>query len=487
MQLPGISRRRLIKSLGGALAAAPFGRLMQGSIARAATGTAAKRLLLLFTPHGYAAEYWRPKMGASGAFDIEYDKATLAPLAPFRNKIAILDGVDMRVLYETQKTGHTGGMASLWTGSEPLDLGGGDFVGGTPSIDQAVADHFISQGIVTPHRSIELGVGFEMGTNVYTAMNVGSGAGTARRIQGVHDPAVAFTRLFGDATGSDETPEQVAISVARKRSLIDHARTDIQSIRARVGSFEQAKLDAHLDGLRAIETRLDALAGRTCATKVADDGASLDPRAPENVPAILELQTDIIAQAFACDLTRVASLQLYFAGAFVKMPFIGIENDPHTDLAHAIYDGSQSCGGQGLTCNQTVVADYTRMQQWYTTAMAMVLRKLDEIPEENGGSVLDNTLVVWGNELGEPSGHSNVNVPFVLAGGAAGAIQMGRWLQYSQLQSGRCDVSPGTCSTAQAFTVQTPHNALLVSVARAFGIEGDTFGDARYSGGLPGL
>jgi hypothetical protein len=487
MRVSGLSRRRLLQSLGGAVAAAPFARLLHGSIARAEASTAPKRLLLMFTPHGCSVEMWRPRIAPGGGFDFNFENATLAPLAAFQEKLTVVDGLDFRVLYESAKTGHTGGMSSVFTGAEPRDLGGGDFVGGGPSIDQAVANHLLSQGIVTPHKSIELGVGFEIGTNVFTALNFGSGVGSASRVQGTHEPGVAFTSVFGGTAGDDVDLEAIARQVARKRSLIDFARGQIGQLRPQLGVHEQRKLDAHLDGLRAIEVRMDALAGRTCGARVGETGASFDARDPENTPAVLEIMTDILAQSFACDMTRVATLQLLFAGSFVAMPWLDIQGDPHTDLAHAIYDGSNGCGGEGLTCDAGVVERYARMQRWYSEAVAMMLRKLDAIPEANGKSVLDNTIVVWGNELGEPSGHTNVNVPFVVAGGGDGALKMGQWLKLSQEKDGRCDIWPGTCPRSTAFTVQSPHNALLVSVARAFGMDVDTFGDARFSGALPGL
>ena len=85
-----------------------------------------------------------------------------------------------------------------------------------------------------------------------------------------------------------------------------------------------------------------------------------------------------------------------------------------------------------------------------------------------GFGLLDDTLIVWGSEHGDPRLHSYKNVPFVLAGGSQGAFGMGRYLKLGN----------------------QPHNKLLVSVLRAFGItDVDSFGAGTESitGTLPGL
>jgi hypothetical protein len=113
-----------------------------------------------------------------------------------------------------------------------------------------------------------------------------------------------------------------------------------------------------------------------------------------------------------------------------------------------------------------MVDKITAINTWYSEQVKYLMDALAAIPEGTG-SVLDNTLIVWGNELSRGNSHGNEPVPFVLLGGASGALEMGRFLQYDG----------------------TRHNRLLVSICHAMGLtEQQTFGDTDGgSGGLQGL
>jgi len=177
-----------------------------------------------------------------------------------------------------------------------------------------------------------------------------------------------------------------------------------------------------------------------------------------------DLQIQMIAQALACDLTRIVTLQ-YFedgvdGGAPWAQPAVAPSNpwyDPHV-CTHA---------DTGAPGRAEAIANY---QLWFSAQVVKLMDALAAIPEGNG-TVLDHTLIFWTNENGEA--HDLANIPMLLAGGANGAFQMGRWLQY-----------PGSG--------QTPHNQLLVSMANAFpGVSINSYGNtATYNwgtGGLPNL
>jgi hypothetical protein len=108
-----------------------------------------------------------------------------------------------------------------------------------------------------------------------------------------------------------------------------------------------------------------------------------------------------------------------------------------------------------------------QIRVWYAEKFAQLLDRLDAI-EEGDGTLLDNCLVVWGSELGIGNTHSFKSTPFVVAGGASGAIETGRYLEFDE---------------------GADHNRLLVSMCRAMGLDDvDTFGDTDGgSGGLSGL
>lgn len=486
------SRRRFMQNAGLFAAGSAIGQLLLSTRARAQSGDAL-RALFMFTPHGAAWEYWKPKT-VGGDWSIDYDRCTLSPLAPLKDKICVLDGLDFRVLYDglledgQVYSGHEGGMSTFLTGSKPQYLGPGTYVARSRSIDQVLADHLVDQGTILPHRSLELAAGLPSGTVTNDTICYGYGEGEAKRIPGTYDPSVVYTRLFGSFQAQAQTPSEMVDLLGRKQSVLDYARHEITRLKPQLTSFEKEKLEQHLEGIRQIETRIGEMVGTTsvmtteCDGVINQNGLTINPLAVENLPMVLDLHGDILAEAFACDLVRVSTLQILMGGAYLPMPWLGIEVSPHQDLAHQIYDADRN-----LNTDAHVLDPYLDMQTWYAQMVANVLSKLDAIPDGNGKTILDNTIAVWGNEMGDSTVHSNVNVPFVIAGG--GGIEMGRWLEYSQSRSSSCATYQGECQGDydNAYQYLEPHNRLWVSVCQQFGMQIDTFGDAKYTGPLPGL
>lgn len=462
------TRRHFLQKLGlgvGALSL-PFGGLVSRSVAQAQTSAAEQplRLLLVFSPNGTAHDLWRPKATPDGGWSIDFPGSILAPLIPFKEKMLVLDGVDFKVLYDHGSSGHEGGPCTLWTGSPMVDVDGGQYPVNA-SIDQVLAAEL---GQTTALPSLELGVNMPAG-GVHQTFSFGPGGA---RIPHMHNPVEVFDRVFGGIANSPEA-DAVGKTLARKKSLLDFIHADTQRLQDRLAGDERVKLEAHLDAIRGIETKLAAqlAAANTCVvpTKPYFTGEGwLDDkwvRQDENIPAMTELQIDLLVETLRCDLTRFATLDILYASPFNTMPWMGLGN-VHSDIAHA-YDPD----------NPEIVAALADVQRWYAEQLAYLLGKMDAIDEGNG-TMLDNTIVVWGNELGDPSGHSSTNVPFVVFGGG-GKIPLNRHLK---LSTGASEHWSGN------YDQQTAHNGLLVGLMHAFGFtDVQTFGHPDYVGVLPGL
>ena len=105
----------------------------------------------------------------------------------------------------------------------------------------------------------------------------------------------------------------------------------------------------------------------------------------------------------------------------------------------------------------------TRINKWFAEQLAYLAQRLAETPEPGGqGSLLDNTVILWGNELGKGNSHTLDNIPFVLVGNGLD-FQMGRSLKYSK----------------------APHNRLLMALAHGFGHHLETFGNPAFCGDGP--
>lgn len=458
-----LSRRALLRTLGTGAASLPFFNLLRPSIAEAAEAPPL-RFLAVFNPHGTINELWRPQRTESD-FNLDYPGSILQPLTPYKSKTLILEGVDFRVLFEKKEIGHDGGLVSFLTGSRCVNLGA-DAVPENESLDQFLAARVGGQ---TKFRSLELGVYRAAGDSASSTMCFGPGG---KRLPNQIDPQVVYRRLFADLLVQD--PAEAERALRRKKSVLDFVLADLGRMRGRLAGPERAKLDQHLEAVREIERRL--LAGPPPGCSAPAEPATLDPTAIENVPAVTRLMIDLLVQAFACDLTRVATLQQQWCGSVMPMPWLsGLNTDIH-ELVHRVRDEGPS--------GEAARANAGRVQRWYAEQFAYLLERLDAIPEGDG-TLLDHTIILWGNELGDPALHYNLNVPLVLAGGG-GKFRMGRALSYSQSEEPSCEWTDG-CPPASRYGMQTAHNGLLVAIARAFGAEVDTFGDPDYRGELPHL
>ncbi len=171
----------------------------------------------------------------------------------------------------------------------------------------------------------------------------------------------------------------------------------------------------------------------------------------DNIPRISKMQIDLMVNSFAADFARVATLQ--FTNS------VGRREDA---LARRRRGAPRAVAraGQRTTRSQEKL---TKINKWFCEQLAYLAKRLAETPEPGGeGSLLDNTLIVWTNELGKGNSHTLDNIPFVLVGGGLD-FKMGRSLKYTKV----------------------PHNRLLLSLAHGFGHRIEKFGNPDFCGGGP--
>jgi hypothetical protein len=436
-----LSRRAFVRSAGGIALALP---LMDSLRARAQEGSFPKRLVLMYTPNGVIHSGWWPQNVVSEtSFDLN---EAHAPLEPYRDRLLILGGVDLQVTATGPGGPHQRGIGGLFTARE---LQSGTFADGCGrlagwangiSVDQEVAREI---GRDTLFASLELGVR-ALDNDVQGRISY---AGAGAPLPPMNVPADVFTRLITGFT--ERTPELDAIAADRK-SVLDAVQDQFAALSSRVGADDRQKLKQHLELVRDLERRMTAGAsGASCTTPAVPP--ALDPNSEADMPAIAELEIDLLAMAFACDLTRVASFQISTALNRIRYPWLDSPGEGHT-LSHA------------GPSNTEASAELNRRAAWHSSLVARLFDRLSEIPEGDG-TALDNTLFVWGNEVSEGNVHSHVNMPFLLAGGGW-YFRTGRYVRYQGAS----------------------HSDLLVSILNAMGVPRSTFGLEQYcSGELSGL
>jgi hypothetical protein len=436
-----LGRRALLGTAGASALTLPFTKLL-GS--RAKAQATPKRFIVFFVPNGTVQEQWFPT-GTEKEFTLGQISGRLDP---FREHLVFFRGLDIGTRDLGPGLSHDIGMGHALTASELLPA-----TADTPktassglasgiSIDQAIADHI---GADTPFRSLELGVltppSFESPSNrmIYR----GDGVALAPE----NDPVRVYERLFGNQLGD---PAAALKRRARKQSVIDFAKADFANVEKRLGKREVERLESHKEGVLAIEKRL-GLVG-TCAAPGMPGG--FDPYREEDMGKTGQAHIDLMMQAFACDLTRVASIQWTYVFAYQWFAWLGLPALTATMGHHLL---SHDIDNFWPDFKNSLIKIY----QFYMDQFAYLLNALATTPEPDGsGFLIDNTCVLLTSEIARGS-HELVNMPWLVAGNAGGAWEKGR----SLVLNGE------------------GHQKLLVSIAQAYGIESDVFGDPRAESG----
>ncbi len=419
------SRRRFLAGLGATTLAAPFCRLLTGE-ARAG-GVGPKRLLIMATPNGTVPDRLWP---TGGERDFAFGPGSIwEPLEPVRDQVTLLRGLQFH-----SATNHEGGMAAMLTnGDGPESLG--------RSVDQVVASHI---GMSTRLQSLELGVQTSAwGGGIQTRMVYG---GPGYMLPPDDDPSSVYDRLFGDVVLGDVEAAKLR---DRRSRVIDANRAELLDLQSRLGAVEQAKLGDHLDALADMERAMDTVLSCEPGERP-DTGWVYDN---DSFPVIGEAQRSLAVQALACGVTNVVTLQWAHTVSPVVFTWLGLSDGHHT-LSHS--DPTNVVGQD----------NYVLAERWFAEQFRTLVDDLASREDpEYGGTLLDTTLVVWAQEMGDGRLHVCTDVPWVLAG-ATDVLDGGRYL----------DLGP------------TNHAHLLVSICRAFGMDLDTFGnESAGRGGLGGV
>ena len=445
-----------------------------------------KRLLLIHTGNGSILERWREN-GSGAAFRSgealpALRGPILEPLDRHRDRLLLLDGVDIAACYDDDEGwppgpnhGHAGASV-LWTGVN----GGGEAFGGDAgefptgaSVDQLIADH-VGRG--TAVGSLQLSTW----SRPIDPRGVYSFAEGGVPLPAELDPQAVYDRVFGGGAMRDDSAR--LRELARRRRTLDVLRGEIGRLRGALPSSDRDRLEHHLLGIDSLESRLDALGTMTSACVVGDRPGANGRDVAQRL-ATVEAWKEMIRSAFACDLTRVVSLTLTPENVWSPLSFV----DGWAPGLGEVHNASHLTTDPDPTTARRAIDSIVALQRWHATQVAEILDLLASVEEAPGTTLLDNTIVVWGMAMSQGGYHTNRNTPFVIAHGSNGPFRTGRYLRwgsYDQPATGGC---PGSTRCHEASGNQA-NNRLLVSLCHGFGLDGiDRFGDARFAGPLPGL
>ena len=409
-----LPRRTVLRGLGASIALPLLDGMVPAFAAiRNTAARPTRRLSVLYTGNGAVMEDWTPAtVGTDFAFS-----PILAPLAPFRDRVLVLSGLDNApgVRLPGEPAGGHGRISGAFlTGVHVKPTEGADFEAGV-SIDQIAAAHL---GRHTQLASLELGL---ESTEFAGACDAGFSCAYITTISWrtpttplpmEHNPRAVFERLFGDGQSTD--PAARLARAQTDRSILDSVADKAARLKTRLGARDSAKLTEYLDAVRDVERRI-----RMAEAQSDRELPVVDP--PSGVPAGFEeyvrMMYDLQVIAFQADLTRVVTCMVAPEISSRAYPQIGVA-DPHHALSHH----------QGKAEN---LAQLSRINTYHTQLFSYFLERLRSTPDGDG-SLLDHVAILYGRGMADSNAHTPIGLPLVLAGGGAGQLAGGRHVRYPE-------------------------------------------------------
>lgn len=438
---PKIARRTVLRGVGTAMALPlleamlPLGALAQ-SVGKSQRPN---RMAFLFVPNGMHMADWTPTTEGPG-FQLPY---LMEPLKNVRDSINVLSGLTQN---NARALGDGGGdharSASAWlTGCHPRKTDGADIKAGIS------ADQLAAQRVGQRTRFASLEIGCERGAQ---AGNCDSGYSCAYSsciswrtestpVAKEVDPRLVFERFFGNGD-SAESQEARTRRERYRKSILDFVLEDANSLKAKLGYRDQQKLDEYFTGVREIESRLARSEQMT--KQLALSGVAAPAGIPAEYGEHVRLMSDMMILAFQADLTRICTFMFANEGSNRAYRNIGV-TDGHHEVSH--HEGQQE--------KQMKIRAINR---FHIEQLAYLLEKMKSI-REGAGTLLDNSMIVYGGGIGDGNRHNHDDLPILLAGRGAGTIKSGRHLRYPN---------------------ETPMSNLFLSLLDRVGVRAETLGDS---------
>lgn len=426
------SRRSLLKGLGVGMGMLP---LLNSERVIAQTAGVAKRLITITWGSGVVPKDFYVPAGALGTLP-----PILAPLEAWKSKVLAIrgkgtsdsnmGGIDLKTLVDAGGTynGHSS-YPSLLTGTA---------TGTQASIDTLISAQLITGGFAKP----QLNVGALPG-NTSTSWRAGKVKNTSEK-----DPYRLFTSLFA---GASISPAQVNTLLLRRKSVLDHVTAELTTFQKRIGTDDQARVQAHLDSVRQIEMQLTA-----GATTAPGAGCAPPPNTPAGIsltsalalPDHVKLMMDLVAAAVKCDMARAITMDLLDNGGSNNQtfPWINVTTPGFHAIAHL--------GASGY-------AQKTLIDRWFFDRVAYLVGQLGSNPE-GAVTTLDNTVVLVMNDMNVGNFHDVRSMPYLIVGSGGGFFKQGVCVQLA---------------------ANAPNNQLLTSICHAMGLQVTSVGDT-YTGDL---
>jgi hypothetical protein len=443
-----LDRRTVLKGLGAAVSLPWLEAMIPATVTAPSAAARPVRMAFLFVPNGINMEHWTPT-GQGKDFAL---KAIMEPLAPLKQNLNVLSGLAQHNAHALGDGpgDHARSSAAWLTGVHPKKTAGSDIRAGI-SADQVAALSSIGRSSKFP----SLEIGCERGAmagDCDSGYSCAYSSSISWRTENTPvpkevSPRALFERLFGEGGGA-ESAATAARRAKSRASILDFITEEADSLKGRLGAKDQQKMDEYFTSVREIELRLQAAESRNAQASLA--GLTIPaPGIPMDRGEHIRLMGDMMILAFQADLTRVATFM--FANEGSNRPYREISvTDGHHDISHHGH-------------NEKKLIDKKKIDLFHIQQLAYILNKMKSIKEVEG-TLLDNSMIVYGGGISDGDRHNHNDLPILIAGSGGGRLPGGRHLVYDP---------------------NTPMNNLFLSMLDYLGVKVEKLGDS--TGKLQGL
>jgi hypothetical protein len=429
-----LPRRTFLRGMGVTLALPLLDSMVPARTLFAQTAAkASPRLGFVYIPHGAIMDKWTPAAEGAG---FEFTPI-LKPLEPFRDRLNVISGLGHKAADTTAV--HSLSPTTWLSGVRPKATQGVDAFAGVTA-DQ-IAAQSIGQDTVLP--SMELATEDHSGLIgscdrdygcIY--MNTLSWRTPTTPLPMEINPRKVFERMFGQGGSAEER----LVRIQEDRSILDAITRDVASLQLKLGPSDRETMTQYLDNIREIERRIQR------AEKSQGDEDLLLPTRPAGVPFDFEehvrLMYDLMALAYQSNITRVVTFMVSREVSNRTYPQVGVA-DGHHAISHHQNRADK-------------MEKNVRIQTFNVAMFGEFLDKLKNMPDGDG-SILDNTVLLYGSNMSNSNAHDHFPLPNLVVGGAAGRMKGGRHLRYPD---------------------HTPMTNLLVSMLDKAGVRQTNLGDS---------
>ena len=453
-----IKRRTFLQGAGATLALPVLEAMIPArtALAQTAAGQVKPRFVGVFYPHGMAPGHWEPQ--AEGALPDKLPHIAEA-LSKVKNETTIMSGLWSKSAEPPEGT--TGSdhwvAAAYLTGIKPRKTAGSDATVGSATIDQQIAQKIgretllpsLQLAVEDPNSSSSnCGEGYSCSyTNSISWIELPTPeTETIPRTSPLPmelNPQVVFERLFG----SGSTPEQRAQRMRQSKSILDSLVAELASLRRQLGPGDIQTVNQYTEEIREIERRIQL------ASKASGDVPELDlpPGIPEQFDQHIRFHYKLVALALKADITRVVTLLGARDLTGRSYPFPKGELFPNGGTSVSFHGGSHHQD------DPVQIRRYSDLNRYHLSTTAYLAEEL-KLVREGDGTLLDNTVIMHGTNMGNSNQHQHYDVPHYLIGGRNLGLRGNRHLAYERKT--------------------VPTGNLLVSVLKLYGIEKDKQGDS---------